>query len=265
MSLSLYSPFVSTGYSHWNHPNHIPPPTTTSALPPSLRQRRRELRSVLIRSLDQMEVSGVDSEGKEFNSAQEMWREAIGEEGDETKKTQWYRDGVSYWEVSIQIFSDSSLKKSWIYFVLISSQIWYNFYSKQTYNPNLFKLDSKAADFSVVFVFWIKGCWGFCWWSIRRIWACEWRWYYRKWGFSKDSYAREISQWRNKSASSGSWYSPPLIGVSCLFIYMCVSLKINTNHLQIVVLALEGSLRIFWYGTSTRWMFYKLGCVLLCF
>ncbi|KAF3563624.1 hypothetical protein DY000_02013375 [Brassica cretica] len=101
MSLSLYSPFVSTRYSHWNHPNHIQPPattTTTSALPPSLRQRRRELRSVLIRSLDPMEVSGVDSEGKEFNSAQEMWREAIGEEGDETKKTQWYRDGVSYWE-----------------------------------------------------------------------------------------------------------------------------------------------------------------------
>ncbi|KAL0793121.1 hypothetical protein Bca101_064498 [Brassica carinata] len=26
-----------------------------------------------------------------------MWREAIGE-GDETKKTQWYREGVSYWE-----------------------------------------------------------------------------------------------------------------------------------------------------------------------
>ena len=103
MSLSLYSPFVSTGYSHCNHPNHIPPPstTTTSGLPPSLRHRRRELRSVLTRSLDPMEVSGVDSEGKEFNSAQEMWREAIGEEGDETKKTQWYRDGVSYWEVSI--------------------------------------------------------------------------------------------------------------------------------------------------------------------
>lgn len=55
-----------------------------------------------------MEVCGVDSEGKEFNSAQEMWREAIGEEGDETKKTQWYRDGVSYWEVSkVHFFSDS--------------------------------------------------------------------------------------------------------------------------------------------------------------
>ncbi|KAL0737122.1 hypothetical protein Bca4012_013332 [Brassica carinata] len=45
-----------------------------------------------------MEVCGVDSEGKEFNSAQEMWIEEIGEEGDEAKKTQWYRDGVSYWE-----------------------------------------------------------------------------------------------------------------------------------------------------------------------
>ena len=57
-------------------------------------------RSVLAQSLDPMEVCGVDSEGKEFNSAKEMWREEIGEEGDETKKTQWYRDGVSYWEVS---------------------------------------------------------------------------------------------------------------------------------------------------------------------
>ncbi|KAJ0252620.1 Alpha N-terminal protein methyltransferase 1 [Hirschfeldia incana] len=102
MSLSLYSPFVSTGYSsHCNHPNHISPPSTrtTSAFPPSLRRQRRiELKSVVTRSLDPMEVCGVDSEGKEFKSAQEMWREAIGEEGDETKKTQWYRDGVSYWE-----------------------------------------------------------------------------------------------------------------------------------------------------------------------
>ncbi|ESQ39509.1 hypothetical protein EUTSA_v10000956mg [Eutrema salsugineum] len=101
MSLSFYSPFVSTGHFHCNHQNHISPPsttTTTSALSPSLNRRRKERRSVLTRSLDLMDVCGVDSEGKEFNSAQEMWREEIGEEGDETKKTQWYRDGVSYWE-----------------------------------------------------------------------------------------------------------------------------------------------------------------------
>ncbi|KAF3591314.1 hypothetical protein DY000_02024464 [Brassica cretica] len=59
---------------------------------------RKCVRINLEESLDPMEVCGVDSEGKEFNSAKEMWREEIGEEGDETKKTQWYRDGVSYWE-----------------------------------------------------------------------------------------------------------------------------------------------------------------------
>ncbi|CAH2046484.1 unnamed protein product [Thlaspi arvense] len=98
MSLSLYSPFVATGHFHCNHRNHISPPSTAFASPPSLYQRRRERRIFSARSLDfPMEVCGVDSEGKEFSSAQEMWREEIGE-GDETKKTQWYRDGVSYWE-----------------------------------------------------------------------------------------------------------------------------------------------------------------------
>lgn len=47
-----------------------------------------------------MELSGLDSNGKQFKNAEEMWREQIGEEGEPHKKTQWYHEGVSYWEVS---------------------------------------------------------------------------------------------------------------------------------------------------------------------
>ncbi|KAG8639245.1 hypothetical protein MANES_14G126000v8 [Manihot esculenta] len=43
----------------------------------------------------QMEVAGSDSDGREFRNADEMWREQT---GDDNKKTQWYRDGVAYWE-----------------------------------------------------------------------------------------------------------------------------------------------------------------------
>ncbi|GAY33855.1 hypothetical protein CUMW_008330 [Citrus unshiu] len=46
-----------------------------------------------------MEVSGLDSDGKEFKNAEEMWREQIGEDGEQQeKKTHWYREGISYWE-----------------------------------------------------------------------------------------------------------------------------------------------------------------------
>ncbi|OMO73771.1 hypothetical protein COLO4_26880 [Corchorus olitorius] len=47
-----------------------------------------------------MEAAGSDSDGREFKNAQEMWREQIGDgdEADNHKKTQWYRDGVAYWE-----------------------------------------------------------------------------------------------------------------------------------------------------------------------
>ncbi|XP_017978430.1 PREDICTED: alpha N-terminal protein methyltransferase 1 isoform X2 [Theobroma cacao] len=47
-----------------------------------------------------MEAAGFDSDGREFKNAQEMWREQIGDadEGDNHKKTQWYREGVAYWE-----------------------------------------------------------------------------------------------------------------------------------------------------------------------
>lgn len=52
-----------------------------------------------IDSFCEMEITGLDSDGKTFENVQEMWKEQIGE-GDEQKKSQWYREGVSYWEVS---------------------------------------------------------------------------------------------------------------------------------------------------------------------
>ncbi|KAI4324170.1 hypothetical protein L6164_023727 [Bauhinia variegata] len=42
-----------------------------------------------------METGGLDSNGREFKNADEMWREQI---GDTSKKTEWYRQGVGYWE-----------------------------------------------------------------------------------------------------------------------------------------------------------------------
>ncbi|KAK6263591.1 hypothetical protein QUC31_011682 [Theobroma cacao] len=47
-----------------------------------------------------MEAAGSDSDGREFKNPQEMWRKQIGDadEGDNHKKTQWYREGVAYWE-----------------------------------------------------------------------------------------------------------------------------------------------------------------------
>ncbi|KAK7363234.1 hypothetical protein VNO77_05368 [Canavalia gladiata] len=47
------------------------------------------------RKISCMDTAGLDSDGREFSSADEMWREQT---GDSNKKTQWYRDGVSYWE-----------------------------------------------------------------------------------------------------------------------------------------------------------------------
>ncbi|CAN6465534.1 unnamed protein product [Victoria cruziana] len=44
-----------------------------------------------------MDVCGLDSGGREFQNAREMWTEEIGED-DPTKKRDWYRKGVSYWE-----------------------------------------------------------------------------------------------------------------------------------------------------------------------
>ncbi|KAG7963928.1 hypothetical protein I3843_09G142900 [Carya illinoinensis] len=42
-----------------------------------------------------MEVGGSDSDGREFKNADEMWREQV---GDPSKKTDWYHQGVGYWQ-----------------------------------------------------------------------------------------------------------------------------------------------------------------------
>ncbi|XP_077244558.1 alpha amino-terminal protein methyltransferase isoform X2 [Tasmannia lanceolata] len=43
-----------------------------------------------------MEVGGSDAEGREYRNAKEMWREEIGEGGE--NKKEWYQKGVGYWE-----------------------------------------------------------------------------------------------------------------------------------------------------------------------
>ncbi|KAL2930723.1 Alpha N-terminal protein methyltransferase 1 [Bienertia sinuspersici] len=46
-----------------------------------------------------MEVAGLDSDGRLFTSASEMWKEQLGEDcGNSHKKIDWYRNGVSYWQ-----------------------------------------------------------------------------------------------------------------------------------------------------------------------
>lgn len=47
----------------------------------------------------EMEAGGLDSGGRKFKNAKEMWREEIGEEGDLQKKQDWYRKGFGYWQV----------------------------------------------------------------------------------------------------------------------------------------------------------------------
>lgn len=85
-----------------------------------------------------MELSGLDSDGKVFKNAEDMWREQIGEEGEPHKKAQWYREGVSYWEVSLLF-----------YFILF-----FFFWVLSCCTNNL----SKSADFEVLFCgFWEKG------------------------------------------------------------------------------------------------------------
>lgn len=67
------------------------------------------LRFALKRKME--EVSGTDSTGRQFSSANEMWREEIGEDetagsgsgsgSDQTKLRDWYSKGISYWQVII--------------------------------------------------------------------------------------------------------------------------------------------------------------------
>ncbi|KAF7849306.1 hypothetical protein BT93_L0998 [Corymbia citriodora subsp. variegata] len=56
-----------------------------------------------------MEGSGFDSEGREFKSAEEMWTEEIGKEGDVHKRKEWYRQGVGYWEKGVEATTNGVL------------------------------------------------------------------------------------------------------------------------------------------------------------
>ncbi|KAG5620120.1 hypothetical protein H5410_005338, partial [Solanum commersonii] len=49
------------------------------------------------RPLTQMETGGLDSDGRTFKNAEEMWREEVGD-GDPQKKFQWYSKGINYWQ-----------------------------------------------------------------------------------------------------------------------------------------------------------------------
>ncbi|XP_069149385.1 alpha N-terminal protein methyltransferase 1 isoform X2 [Solanum lycopersicum] len=49
------------------------------------------------RPLTQMETGGLDSDGRTFKTAEEMWREEVGD-GDPQKKFQWYNKGINYWQ-----------------------------------------------------------------------------------------------------------------------------------------------------------------------
>ncbi|XP_061373175.1 alpha N-terminal protein methyltransferase 1 isoform X2 [Gastrolobium bilobum] len=47
------------------------------------------------RKISYMDAGGLDSDGRKYKSADEMWREQA---GDPNKKTEWYHHGVTYWE-----------------------------------------------------------------------------------------------------------------------------------------------------------------------
>lgn len=75
-----------------------------------------------------MEVSGLDSDGKEFKNAEEMWREQIGEDGEQQeKKTHWYREGISYWEVSSFLFCFFFFFFSFFKIFLFALEKWVNY------------------------------------------------------------------------------------------------------------------------------------------
>ncbi|CAI9783503.1 unnamed protein product [Fraxinus pennsylvanica] len=45
----------------------------------------------------EMDAGGIDSDGREFKNAEEMWREEVGV-ADPSKKSNWYTEGVGYWQ-----------------------------------------------------------------------------------------------------------------------------------------------------------------------
>ncbi|KAI3455890.1 hypothetical protein Pfo_012553 [Paulownia fortunei] len=86
-------------YHHLLHktPVHIVPPSHSSSQHSHLHSSRLlRVRGHPLNCL-QMDGCGVDSDGREFKNAEEMWREEVGD-GDPLKKSQWYSQGVGYWQ-----------------------------------------------------------------------------------------------------------------------------------------------------------------------
>lgn len=63
----------------------------------------------------QMEMGGLDSDGRKFKNAEEMWREEVGD-GDSQKKSQWYNKGIKYWQVRPFYFHQSVLPRCYMPF-----------------------------------------------------------------------------------------------------------------------------------------------------
>ncbi|XP_009789028.1 alpha N-terminal protein methyltransferase 1 isoform X3 [Nicotiana tabacum] len=88
MILSGKAPSLPSLGSHFQIPDLF--------LAPKLPARRART-PLAVRPLTQMEIGGLDSDGREFRNADEMWREEVGD-GDHQKKSQWYNKGINYWE-----------------------------------------------------------------------------------------------------------------------------------------------------------------------
>ncbi|KAL3616795.1 hypothetical protein CASFOL_039189 [Castilleja foliolosa] len=78
-------------------------PHTRLKTPTPLKLRTRPLNYSI-----QMDGGGVDSDGRAFTSAEEMWLEEVGE-GDPNKKSRWYSQGVGYWEKGVEATVDGVL------------------------------------------------------------------------------------------------------------------------------------------------------------
>ncbi|CAM8905928.1 unnamed protein product [Rhodiola kirilowii] len=80
----------------------LPPPQSLSFSALTTRARGKKVIAFSHFKHNNMDFAGMDSDGRTFTSADEMWREAIGHDGDAlntcNNKAQWYHDGVAYWQ-----------------------------------------------------------------------------------------------------------------------------------------------------------------------
>lgn len=118
-----------------------------------------KLRPPLQITVHRMEVGGSDSNGREFKNAEEMWRDQA---GDPSKKTEWYRQGVGYWQVCTLFFFKKIYKpfNSLFCFVVFRVKLWFL---------------GKFWVFEMGLCFCVReGRGGIGGWGLGRVWACEW-------------------------------------------------------------------------------------------